>query len=437
MKNDKRIGLSLSGGGYRAAAFHLGTLIKLNELGILKYIDVLSTISGGSIAGAYYLMKKDDFQTFEAGLKQCLGKSVIRRILFSPFMLGLYAALLALLLVVFYNTWRQYNIVAGLLAIFLLVIILLVFQFTFLPLTALKIRAYRRIFFGKKTLKDLPGTPLIAINATNLETGTLWTYSQNKVSDSSYAFPKDKGPAITFNAADFPLAIAVASSTCVPVPFTPVKIDKRYFSNPADYKRVSPSLSDGGLYDNQGIHKLTERKSSYRCDVIICSDGSEPFRFSFAGNNSFQVLYRANDIMMRKIKSLQFIRDVYSRQFEIAYFSLDWHYEICISGFIKAIEEDKVTEEVLAYYALTPALLSDIKTNQQTLQEEVKQKIGFATITAAGLTVDEIKEISRIKTGLSAFTEQRIELIARHAATLTELQVKLYCPTLINDHHGI
>src|SRR5262245_55028707 len=118
MKNDKRIGLSLSGGGYRAAAFHLGTLRKLNELGILKHVDILSTISGGSIAGAYYLLNKQDFGAFDAGLKSCLSKSVIRRILLSPFMLGLYAALFALLFVVFYNTWKQYNVVAGLLTVF-------------------------------------------------------------------------------------------------------------------------------------------------------------------------------------------------------------------------------------------------------------------------------------------------------------------------------
>jgi len=44
----KTIGLALSGGGYRAAGFHLGTLRALNKLGVLPNIDRFSTISGGS-----------------------------------------------------------------------------------------------------------------------------------------------------------------------------------------------------------------------------------------------------------------------------------------------------------------------------------------------------------------------------------------------------
>lgn len=48
------IGLALSGGGSRAMAFHLGCLRALDDVGILDQIRVLSTISGGSVIGAYY-----------------------------------------------------------------------------------------------------------------------------------------------------------------------------------------------------------------------------------------------------------------------------------------------------------------------------------------------------------------------------------------------
>ena len=50
---DYRIGLALSGGGFRATAFHLGVFRKLREMGILWKLDLLSCVSGGSIAGAY------------------------------------------------------------------------------------------------------------------------------------------------------------------------------------------------------------------------------------------------------------------------------------------------------------------------------------------------------------------------------------------------
>jgi NTE family protein len=47
------IGLCLSGGGYRAALFHLGALRRLNELGILAKLKTISSVSGGSIVSAH------------------------------------------------------------------------------------------------------------------------------------------------------------------------------------------------------------------------------------------------------------------------------------------------------------------------------------------------------------------------------------------------
>ncbi|MEJ0061498.1 MAG: patatin-like phospholipase family protein [Terricaulis sp.] len=49
-----RLGLALSGGGSRAIAFHLGCLRALNEIGILSRIDVISSVSGGSVLAGIY-----------------------------------------------------------------------------------------------------------------------------------------------------------------------------------------------------------------------------------------------------------------------------------------------------------------------------------------------------------------------------------------------
>src|SRR5688572_3875598 len=43
------VALCLSGGGYRAMLFHLGTLWRLNELGYLPVLKRISSVSGGSI----------------------------------------------------------------------------------------------------------------------------------------------------------------------------------------------------------------------------------------------------------------------------------------------------------------------------------------------------------------------------------------------------
>ncbi|MFN7087375.1 MAG: patatin-like phospholipase family protein [Burkholderiales bacterium] len=52
-----KLGLALSGGGFRASLFHIGVLARMAELGLLPRVEVLSTVSGGSIIGAYYYLK--------------------------------------------------------------------------------------------------------------------------------------------------------------------------------------------------------------------------------------------------------------------------------------------------------------------------------------------------------------------------------------------
>ncbi len=55
----QRIGLALSGGGYRASLFHLGVIRRLEELGIMQDVSVISCISGGSIIGAFYMAEME------------------------------------------------------------------------------------------------------------------------------------------------------------------------------------------------------------------------------------------------------------------------------------------------------------------------------------------------------------------------------------------
>src|SRR5262249_21465227 len=52
-----KVGLALSGGGFRASLFHIGVLAKLAELDMLRHVEVLSCVSGGSIVGAHYYLE--------------------------------------------------------------------------------------------------------------------------------------------------------------------------------------------------------------------------------------------------------------------------------------------------------------------------------------------------------------------------------------------
>ena len=54
-----RIGLALSGGGFRASLFHLGVIRRLEELGIMKYVHTISAVSGGSVIAAYYVIEME------------------------------------------------------------------------------------------------------------------------------------------------------------------------------------------------------------------------------------------------------------------------------------------------------------------------------------------------------------------------------------------
>src|SRR5215207_1850551 len=60
------LALSFSGGGYRAAAFHLGALRTFHRMGLLRDVVALSTVSGGSILGAAWVLSVMRGERFDA-----------------------------------------------------------------------------------------------------------------------------------------------------------------------------------------------------------------------------------------------------------------------------------------------------------------------------------------------------------------------------------
>ncbi|HKI98513.1 MAG TPA: patatin-like phospholipase family protein [bacterium] len=53
------IGLALSGGGSRAAVFSTAVMFELQRVHLLRQVDVMSSVSGGSLASAYYAVSCD------------------------------------------------------------------------------------------------------------------------------------------------------------------------------------------------------------------------------------------------------------------------------------------------------------------------------------------------------------------------------------------
>ncbi len=56
-----KLGLALAGGGFRASLFHVGVFRRLAELDLLRYVEAISAVSGGSIVATLYalLLKRD------------------------------------------------------------------------------------------------------------------------------------------------------------------------------------------------------------------------------------------------------------------------------------------------------------------------------------------------------------------------------------------
>lgn len=432
-KNNKKykIGLSLSGGGYRATIYHLGTLRKLRELELLDKIDIISTISGGSITGAYYGLEGKNFELFEKGLIGIVKKSILGGIFRSVRFICIALSLLTLLFFILYLPFTSYAWVSTVLLVVVFVVVLK-FQFRIFPVSRIIDGLYSRWFFAGKTLKDLNCTPVIAINATNVETGRPFTFSKNKMSDSSYEYPQDGQDPIRFKPEEFPISLAVASSTCVPFAFTPIYIDSKYFEKEEDAHRVKPCLVDGGVYDNQGVHKLTHGNSSYVCDIVIVSDAGNMMPKINSFNNVVQLLIRTSDIFMNRIKNYQMIQHVYDNyrfnKKSVAYQSLGWDLQECLNSFMSNLKKGAVLEQVIQVHEISSEDLEN--KNWDSIQEKLEKRINYQAIKAQMPSVEELNTARAVSTNLRALTDKQIDALTKQAACLTELQVKLYCPVL-------
>lgn len=433
MKNNKKIGLSLSGGGYRATIYHLGTLRKLKEMNLLDKIDVISTISGGSITGAYYGIYGTDFDVFDKGIIQIVKKSIIRGIYFSSrFICIVFFLLLFLASMIFLSLTKFAYLVTPMFIIIFYIIGK--FQFLIFPVSQIIEKLYSKWFFNDKNLKDLNTTPTIAINATNLETGRPFTFSKNKMSDSTYEYPSNGEKPIRFIPDDFPISLAVASSTCVPFAFTPISIDKKFFQDKSDYEKIKPYLVDGGVYDNQGVHKLTHGSSSYVCDMVIVSDAGNIMPKINSFSNVIQLLVRTSDIFMNRIKNYQMIQHVYENyrynKKQIAYQSLGWDFDSCIRGFMDNLKKGAILKDVIEAHKINEEEIDNKE--WELIQEKLEKRICYDQIKINQPTKEEIKIARSVSTNLKALSDKEINSLIKQAECMTEIQIKLYCPSILN-----
>lgn len=427
----KKIGLSLSGGGYRVAAFHLGTFRKLYELNVLDKVDFISTISGGSITGAYYCLYQQDFTTFETFMKKALTtKSVIQYILKSFTFLKAISFVLFFLGLSIYVLFTAYAwLCIPLIA--LLIALLLCFQFKIFPVSKVIEDAYNKFFYKNATLSELRDHPALVIGATNIQTSRPFTFSKGKMEDTTYTYGT---PPINFKQEKFPIARAVMASSCVPFAFTPIMINKEFFFNQSDATKINPQLVDGGIYDNQGIHKLTQGKSIYYSDIVITSDAGNKLPFTKSFNNVVVLLIRTMDVFMARIQNFQKMQNLYQNttvaKREIAYLSLGWDIESCIPGFIKNLADGNITPSVISAHQLPDIWVTNVGLYVKEIQQWMEQRVNYSKIFSEKLSADELMIARSVGTNLTCLTAIQVDCLSSHAANITELQIKLYCPSL-------
>lgn len=254
----KRVGLALSGGGFRAAAFHLGVFRKLQSLGLLWQLDLLTCVSGGSIAGA--------FLACHWGQDDALDK------------LDHYLRTTSIAVA---------SVVGGALD---------PFHSRLDKLAA----TYERDLYGKRTLGTLKSGPRLYLNATNLATGNMFFFVAGGQGEAEMG-EHELG---TVTAPDFRLCRAVAASSAFPPVFPPLKLDHHdYPAQGVDYV----TLADGGVYDNLGVNPLFRERN--HLDYLIVSDGGKPFSVDERPTESgAAVLVAAIDILMEQVRGLQFKR---------------------------------------------------------------------------------------------------------------------------------
>jgi NTE family protein len=399
---------------------------KLHELGILDRITVLSTISGGSITGAAYCLREGDFLTFEKYMtEQLTTKSVIRSVLLSWYFIR--TALLVILFVAA-AVYVLFTKLAWLSPILIVVLILLlvIFQFKIFPASIAVENAYNKFFFKNKTLKDMPPIPVIAIGASDTQIARPFTFSGTKMGSGTY---KSK-----FDHRNFPVARAVMASSCVPFAFTPVHIDEEFYlvKDPAD---PWPQLVDGGVYDNQGLHKLTQKKSSYMAQTIVVSDAGNRMPFANSFNNVFVLLIRTMNIFMERIKRFQMITSLYEntvrRNREIAYISLGWDLDGVLPGFINALIDKNVTASVIAAHYLLPEWVEKPKENEKAIVDHLKKRLHFDNVQLHWPNKKELLIARSVGTNLTKLSSEQVRCLTKQAYVLTGIQVALYCPSLV------
>ena len=301
------IGLALSGGGSRAMAFHLGCLRALHDLDLLSRVQVISSVSGGSVISAMYAYSNSSFREFDARVVRLLRRGLQRDILAQT--LTPAAA------------WKTARFATAIGAFCLSRVLRRLLPDSVRPKPAgrpnlpprrgfSRTEAFRNVLakslFGDTLMADVARDSLhTVINATELRTGSAFRFGSKQSGCWRFGTIAPKEALV---------ADAVAASAAYPVSLPALEREYRLEEDGRSAERKRVVLTDGGVFENLGISPLEPgRTPSISTNVfdpnyIICCDAGTglfdddnyPSRWPSRMRRSFLTVFRKVQDATRK-----------------------------------------------------------------------------------------------------------------------------------------
>src|SRR5438132_2248359 len=278
--NGPRIGLAVSGGGFRATCFGLGCLRALHDLNLLRHVTVISGVSGGALLAALYAYGPKKFGDFEKLVLDLLTRG-----------LQIDIALQAL---------RPDAIARNLLNAAWVVLAPVATGPA--PRSANRTDALRDVLaaraFGTRTIDDPTHKELkVVITATDLRTTNAVRFGNLASSCAPLGVIEEA----------IPVAEAVAASAAYPA-LLPA-MERRYTFRKrlgAEPEHHLVQLADGGIYDNLGLSVLEQTREAqysphaYAIDYVVSCDAGRGRPSLGTGHFMLSRLKRSFEVTHRK-----------------------------------------------------------------------------------------------------------------------------------------
>ncbi|MEM7475778.1 MAG: patatin-like phospholipase family protein [Planctomycetota bacterium] len=315
------IDLALSGGGFRASLFHLGVLRYLLDSGLISSVKRITSVSGGSILAAHVVLHWEDYVStryFDTRADELLTliRDDLRKLIlggwFLYFMRNLTWFTTAFVGIAYLLPWllRKFDFIDGesfltssSAQIFLASIGAVILVVSLIgrrsKRTKLLETLYANYLFGQDRkrswlfrmfsrnkspvqLKNLAvrgdaGSPQLYLATASMTDGEL--YSFNAAGIEQHTSSSDEREKKSISAESLPIAKGVAASSAFPPLFPPVRVSARDVQLPAAKFGETQMLTDGGVFDNTGIHLMRRLDSPQDTSkrILVVSDAGKPF----------------------------------------------------------------------------------------------------------------------------------------------------------------